>query len=34
MQDDAVSAYIRRALERPAHKRADAIGRESAPPER
>jgi glutathione S-transferase len=34
MQDDAASAYIRRALERPAHKRADAIGRESAPPER
>lgn len=34
MQDDAVSAYISRALERPAHKRADAIGRETAPPER
>jgi glutathione S-transferase len=34
MQDDAVSAYIHRALERPAHKRADAIGREPAPPER
>jgi glutathione S-transferase len=34
MQDDAVSAYIRRALDRPAHKRADAIGRESAPAER
>lgn len=33
-QDDAVSAYIHRALERPAHKRADAIGREPAPPER
>jgi glutathione S-transferase len=30
MQDDAVGAYIRRALERPAHRRADAIGRGSA----